>query len=39
VTVKDLMLKVKLRMPKISPGGQAMLFLESRQSSKDILML
>jgi hypothetical protein len=38
VIVKTLMLKVRLRMPKIGPRGQAMLFSENRQSNKDRLM-
>jgi hypothetical protein len=38
VTVKALMQKVRMRVPKIGPGGQVMLSSESQQSNKDRLM-
>jgi hypothetical protein len=38
VIVKTLMQKVKMRVPKIGPGGQVMSSSESQQSNKDRLM-
>jgi hypothetical protein len=37
VIVKTLIRKLKMRVPKIGPGGQVMLSSESQQSNKDRL--